>query len=267
VSLFFHADLVLSKAVCCWTRAQLLEQLKRAAFNPVMTEFSIFSHRPNRGARKWNWLLICRSTWHAVVLPGNTSSWGSATPILLLEGLNRLELKVIDFRHKGRGPFLELYLRNDIDNAAGNNEIVDGRADVGAGMKRNLLEPETFDRLGFDVLDVVDAGWLSALADQHNAPFHVDRRKPGVLVDHHDDRRIDYRKNVDLHHGEGESTRTTISSAMTTTESGRRRANSTIYMGLPSLGHVAKWFSGTRESPSTRTARDALRPLRTQSRR
>jgi hypothetical protein len=76
----------------------------------------------------------------------------------LLEGLNRLELKVIDFRHKGRGPFLELYVRNDIDNAAGNNEIVDGRADVGAGMKVNLLEPETFDRLGFDVLDVVDGG-------------------------------------------------------------------------------------------------------------
>jgi hypothetical protein len=32
--------------------AQLLEQFKRAAFNPVMTELSIFSHCPNCGAGK-----------------------------------------------------------------------------------------------------------------------------------------------------------------------------------------------------------------------
>ncbi len=83
----------------------------------------------------------------------------------------------------------------------------DGRADVAAGIEIDSLQSKTFDRLRFDVLDAVHGGRVGALGDEHDAPFHVDRREAWIVVDQHHDRQIDCGKNVDVHHGEGERTK------------------------------------------------------------
>jgi hypothetical protein len=79
-------------------------------------------------------------------------------------------------------------------------------APISVRLKVNPLESDTFEGLGLDVVNTVHGGRVGTLADENDAPFHVDRREARVIVDNQDDRQVDCRKNVDVHQGEGQRT-------------------------------------------------------------
>jgi hypothetical protein len=68
-------------------------------------------------------------------------------PKAILERFNHLKSKIVDLRHEGSGPFLELCPGNDIDTAGGNHKIVDHEVvDRGGGYELSTPVPRTPQR-------------------------------------------------------------------------------------------------------------------------
>ena len=78
-------------------------------------------------------------------------------------------------------------------------DLRDGAADVGALGEIDLEDAEARDRQRLDALDAVDRGRIGALADQHDAPFHVLGGEAGIVPGDIDDRDVDVREDVDHH--------------------------------------------------------------------
>ena len=78
-------------------------------------------------------------------------------------------------------------------------DLRDGAADVGALREIDLENAEPGDRQRLDALDAVDRGRIGALADQHDAPFHVLGGEAGIIPGDVDDRDVDVGEDVDDH--------------------------------------------------------------------
>ena len=78
-------------------------------------------------------------------------------------------------------------------------DLSDRRPDIGALVEVNLDQPCTRYAVGFDALDAVDCSGVGALADDHDAAFHLLGRQARVVPAHEYDRDVDLRKEVDDH--------------------------------------------------------------------
>ena len=81
-------------------------------------------------------------------------------------------------------------------------DLRDRRADVRAGLEINPQQTNAVDRFGFDMLDAVDRGRISALGDEDDPALDVERGQTRIVPDDQHDRKIDLRENVDVHEAE-----------------------------------------------------------------
>ena len=79
---------------------------------------------------------------------------------------------------------------------ADGRNLCDCALDIRARPKEDFNDPQSVDRLGFHVLNVVDRGGDAALRVGDNPVRHVLGRHAGVEPHHRDDRNIDVRENI-----------------------------------------------------------------------
>src|SRR4029453_9642608 len=102
-----------------------MEQLPRTALNPVVQQFPVLAHSPDRRAGEVDWPLIRGHAQYPVVFASDAPTRRNATSLLVLKCFHDLELKIRDFLQKLFHPRFESVLGNDVDTNRRNDEIVD----------------------------------------------------------------------------------------------------------------------------------------------
>jgi len=102
-----------------------MEQLPRTALNPVVQQFPVFAHSPDRRAGEVDGPLIRGHAQYAIVFALDPPARRNATSVLVLKCLHDLELKIRAFLQKLFHPLFEFGFRSNVDTARRNDEIVD----------------------------------------------------------------------------------------------------------------------------------------------
>ena len=110
--------------------------------------------------------------------------------------LHHRHVRSIELDHRRR---LHPGRRAAQDRVVDRGDLRDRAADVGAGLEIHLQDADARDRLRFDPRDAVDGGGIGALADEHDAAFHVLGGQAGIVPHHQHDGNVDDRKDVDDH--------------------------------------------------------------------